>query len=138
MAIHTPHALQNARLGGLGTPQSQHSTDGGAGSGRWLGVPGRLLEVPCDGRPPEDEERGTGAVSMASGGVAKVPATDATASVGRGEAARATSESHSAQKLASGLAGVPHMGHTDGVSTPGVCGRRQACRYRQWCVAAKY
>jgi hypothetical protein len=44
IAIQTPHALQNARLGGLGTPQSQHSTDEAAGA---LGGIGRAAGAPA-------------------------------------------------------------------------------------------
>jgi hypothetical protein len=162
MAIQTPQARQNARLGGLGVPQSQHSTDGEELS--------RAIVGPSAARPAapftEDEERGTGEVAGLAGEwtvtapgdgatpatvgsvpatvvsvpatVGSVPAPDATASVGRGRATGVTRESHSLQKMASGWTGVPHMGQADGVSTRALCGPLLCGCNRQSCVAGKY
>jgi hypothetical protein len=115
MAIQTPQSLQKARLGGLGVPQSQHATDGGALS------------------------RATfGAMAGTTAAAGSLPAPDATASVGRGGAAGVTRESHSLQKSASGWTGVPHMGQADGVSTRALCGPLLCRCNRQSCVASKY
>jgi hypothetical protein len=155
MAIQTPQALQNARLGGLGVPQSQQSTDGDELSRAIVGP-----SAPSPAAPfTEDEERGTGEVAGLAGewtvtapgdgatpatvgsaltAVGSVPAPDATASVGRGRAASVTRESHSLQKLASGWTGVPHMGQADGVSTRALCGPLLCGCNRQSCVAGKY
>ena len=130
MAIQTPQALQNARLVGFAVPQPQHSMvcESGSGGGPTFGAAAR------DERVPAEEDRGRG-IAMEG---ANEPPTDATASVGRGETGRSTSESQTAQKLASCLTGVPHMGQADGVSTPGVSGSIAIQQDRQSCVAEKY